>query len=151
MSRVNVEFAIFDNQTTNGTINETQQNATVVRSWFTIKGKELVYKKPVQKKYLLKVATDKITYLPGDLVNYNITVYNASSKARVVEDVYVNFQVTDDRSQQGLTQQDRQPSLAARLFLENEFNTISFDQSEVMSVLDSNISTDAKIEALLFS
>jgi len=72
------------------------------------------------------VKLDKAVYMPGDLVSYSVIVTDASNK--VVPNAYVSLIVTDDSVFKKIEDRKQPPSLAARVYLENEIErTDDFD------------------------
>lgn len=100
-------------------------NSGQVISWFQPCGEALVFLKPSD---ILKVvvSTDKTIYSPGDTVNYEVQVLNITTNQPASGDAYLSISVTDDSVFAQVEPRLQPPSLAARVYLENEVYRVNY-------------------------
>ena len=68
----------------------------------------------------VKLKTDKLSYSPGDTVNYEVTVYDRVTGTQVNNDVLVAVGVTDLSSFLEVENKKQPPSLVSKVYLEKE-------------------------------
>ena len=72
------------------------------------------------KSLEIKLNTDKTSYSPGDIVNYEVTVIDKSTGSPVKNDVLIAVGVTDLSSFLEIENKKQPPSLVSKVYLEKE-------------------------------
>ena len=82
--------------------NNTAQSLATVASWLELRATATLFRKPApaQNNLTFMTQTDKSVYFPGDLVRFNVTVYNGASV--VSGNSFINLAITDSSSYSGL-------------------------------------------------
>ena len=72
------------------------------------------------KSLEIKLNTDKTSYSPGDIVNYEVTVIDKATSSPVKDDVLIAVGVTDLSSFLEVENKKQPPSLVSKVYLEKE-------------------------------
>ena len=89
----------------------------------------LAFKKPADILQV-SIVTDKDTYMPGDLVNFEVHVQstaNLTFNATETPETYASIVVTDDNVYRQLPESQQQPSLPAMVYLEDNIYMVNYE------------------------
>lgn len=114
-------------------------------SWFILKGTQPVYRQATQTPLTVSITVPK-TQSPSDLVTVGVSVKGALANSTS----FVNLIVTDEFSNQNLTNQDAQSNIQGRL-IENEFLALGIPVYDYTVLTTSVVSSAPALDALTAS
>lgn len=99
-----------------------------------MKGTESFYRNPAPAALTFALVPDKPIYYAADWVNFEIKV--SDNNGLVKENVWLNYAILDSNSFYGIGQQQTNPSLISKLYLENDIIFPSYGRAAVQAFLD---------------